>query len=92
VRDVLRAVGGWPAVEPEELAVPTFLYLGSADALALPAFERYQARLPTSPSPSSPPPPLRWRIFDGLDHAGEFDAVDEVVPAGIAFIRSLPVL
>src|SRR6266542_2095551 len=70
VRGLFEAVAGWPAVEPEELLAPTFLYLGSADAVALPGFERYQPRLPAAS--------VRWRIFDGLDHAGEFAAVDKV--------------
>jgi pimeloyl-ACP methyl ester carboxylesterase len=84
MRNVFTAVAGWPAVEPEELRAPTFLYLGSADGMAMAAFQRYQARLAAAS--------VRWRIFDGLDHASEFSAVDEVVPEGIAFIRSLPVL
>jgi pimeloyl-ACP methyl ester carboxylesterase len=84
MRNLFAGVVGWPPVEPEELRPPTFLYLGSADGMAMKPFERYRARLAAAA--------VRWRIFDGLDHSGEFDAVDEVVPEGIAFIRSLPVL
>jgi pimeloyl-ACP methyl ester carboxylesterase len=84
MRSLLAAVAGWPPVEPEELSAPTFLYLGAADGMAMPALERYRARLDKAA--------VRWRVFDGLDHTGGFEAVGEVLPAAVSFVRSLPVL
>jgi pimeloyl-ACP methyl ester carboxylesterase len=71
VIDYYTAMPSWPVVEPEALRCRTLFYAGSENAASLGSLEPYGARLRAAGA--------RCAVLEGLDHEGEFHAVDRVV-------------
>ncbi len=70
--DVYTAIPSWPVVEPEALRCPALFYLGSDNAVSASSLRAYESRLRAVGALQI--------ILDGLDHEGEFHAVERVVP------------
>ncbi len=73
----LGGILDWPPVEPEDLPCPTLWVVGTENGGALASARDYEARLPATH--------VRLHLEPGLDHAGEFSAIDQVLPALLAF-------
>jgi pimeloyl-ACP methyl ester carboxylesterase len=74
-----RAMASWPVVLPEKVLCPAFFYAGSDNAVGAGALRAHEAGLRRAGA--------RWTIFEGLDHMGEFGAVDRALPACLEFLR-----
>jgi pimeloyl-ACP methyl ester carboxylesterase len=73
----LSAMLDWGSVEPADLRCSTLWVVGSENAAALASVQEYQPALQNSR--------VRTHIVDGLNHMQEFTAVDQVLPALLAF-------
>jgi len=77
----LRALPGWPAVEPGDLRCPTLIYAGALDAAVVEPMAAYDVDALASAG-------VRYAVLDGLDHAGEFSAPEAVLPLVLPFLRA----
>jgi pimeloyl-ACP methyl ester carboxylesterase len=77
-RAACQAMLDWPVVEPESLRCPALFYTGSAYLYAMERLTPYAERLEKVGA--------RWLVIDGLDHRGEFEAIDRVLPDCVAFL------
>jgi len=74
----LRALPGWPVVEPGDLRCPTYVYAGADDALVAPELEPRRGAIEAAGSV--------LHLIPGLDHATAFSAAAAVVPPVLAFL------
>ena len=73
----LRAMLEWGAVEPSDLRCPTLWLVGSANEGAMASVRAHEQALSGSL--------VRLAVVEGLDHAGEFTEIDQVLPVMLAF-------
>ncbi|HVE81641.1 MAG TPA: alpha/beta hydrolase [Myxococcales bacterium] len=77
---IFEAMSSWPAVEPRDLSCPALFYAGSHNALGAGQIRTHQDALKRAGA--------RWLILDGLDHLGEFNALDRSLPPCVEFLRA----
>jgi pimeloyl-ACP methyl ester carboxylesterase len=77
-RRYYEAIPAWPLIEPENLRCRTLLYAGAANPVALNTLRAYEARLAANGA--------RSLILENLDHKGEFDSIERVLPSCRAFL------
>jgi pimeloyl-ACP methyl ester carboxylesterase len=73
-----QAMLDWPVVEPESLRRPAMFYTGSAYLYAMDLLTPYKERLAKAGA--------SWIVLDGLDHRGEFEAIDRALPECVSFL------
>ncbi len=75
-----RAMVDWPLLAPAELRCPALWLMGTENAVAQESLREYADALPASR--------VRAEVLAGLTHGQEFEAVDRVLPAALAFLAS----
>jgi pimeloyl-ACP methyl ester carboxylesterase len=73
-----RAMASWPVIEPEFIGCPALLYAGSENPAGSGVLRRYAERLGQVGAQSA--------TLSGLDHMGEFAAVDQALAVCRAFL------
>src|ERR1700722_17794801 len=76
---MFRAMVAWPIVEPEALRCPGLFYAGAENATGIAVLKERESRLLAVGA--------RWTVLEGLDHKGEFTAVDRALPPCEGFLR-----
>jgi pimeloyl-ACP methyl ester carboxylesterase len=76
----VRAMLGWPDVEPRGFRCPTLWLVGSQDAPAIDSLEVYQSCLEGSR--------LQVQVLEGLDHMQVFEQIDRVYPLMLEFTHA----
>lgn len=77
-----RGLQSWPAVEPEQLSIPTLLIVGGEDKRVLESLELHRASMMKAG--------IVARILDGLDHRQTFDRSDVTLPFIRSFLKPQP--
>ncbi len=70
----------WGTVTPAEFRCPTLWLIGSENDKALESFREYEEELPESN--------VQVRMLEGMNHAQEFENIDQVLPVILDFVRS----
>jgi pimeloyl-ACP methyl ester carboxylesterase len=78
--DLLGAILGWPAVEPEDLSCPTLWLVGTANDNAMSSVNEYQDRLRGTN--------VVLQLLPGLSHADELTKIEDVLPAMRKFTQT----
>jgi len=73
-----RAMVTWPVIDAASVRRPTFFYAGSLNPLGVATITSHEAGLRKVGA--------RWNILDGLDHEGELEAIDRVLPLCVEFL------
>lgn len=70
----------WSTVTPADFCCPTLWLIGSENEKALESFKEYEEELPGSN--------VQVRMFEGMNHAQEFENVEQVLPVILSFFKS----
>jgi pimeloyl-ACP methyl ester carboxylesterase len=70
----------WDMVTPTDLRCPTLWLIGSENDKALESYKQFEAEIPKSN--------VQVRMLEGLNHAQEFENIEQVLPVILDFIRS----
>jgi pimeloyl-ACP methyl ester carboxylesterase len=74
-----QAMASWPVIEAAALQCPALFYAGSANTLGAGMLRANEEGLRQAGA--------RAIILDGLDHMGEFEAIDRALPPCVEFLR-----
>lgn len=78
----LRALPGWPPVEPWEVRCPTLVYTGIADEPIATALEQRRVEIEAAG--------ISLRTFPDVTHQQELSAIETVLPPVLAFLSGEP--